>query len=75
MDHMIGIITIQQFSLISGLKRFGDRGKHAVTNELTQLHDKKKNLYGSRNVFKGGKSMFNGIIDVSGRKYIFHIKI
>ena len=37
---MIGIITIQQFSLISGLKRFGDRGKHAVTNELTQLHDK-----------------------------------
>ena len=30
---------IKQFRLIAGLKRFGERGEQAATNELTQLHD------------------------------------
>ena len=41
LEHIMGVIMVQQFSVKKGLKRFGKRGKEAVTKELTQLHDMK----------------------------------
>ncbi len=38
--HVLGVIMAQQLSLKAGLRKFGDRGKKAVTKELTQLNDK-----------------------------------
>ncbi len=38
--HVLGVIIAQQLSLKAGLRKFGDRGKMAVTKELTQLHEK-----------------------------------
>ncbi len=38
--HVLGVIMAQQLSLKAGLQKFGDRGKKAVTKELTQLHEK-----------------------------------
>merc|ERR1712127_645302 len=37
--HILGVIMAQQFSLHAGLKKFGDKAKEVVTNELTQIHD------------------------------------
>ncbi len=37
--HVLGVIMAQQFSLHSGLKKFGDKAKKSVTKELTQIHD------------------------------------
>ena len=39
MEHVLGIIMIQQFSLKAGLKEFGTKGEEAVTKELKQQHD------------------------------------
>ncbi len=38
--HVLGVVMAQQLSLKAGLQKFGDRGKKAVTKELTQLHEK-----------------------------------
>ena len=38
--HVLGVAMAQQLSLKAGLRQFGDRGKKAVTKELTQLHKK-----------------------------------
>ncbi len=38
--HVLGVIMAKQLSLKAGLRQFGDRGKKAVTKELTQLHEK-----------------------------------
>jgi len=38
-EHVLGVVMMQQFSLIAGLKRFGKDGEFAVTKELTQIHD------------------------------------
>ncbi len=37
--HVLGVIMAQQFSLNVGLKKFGKKGKKAVTKELKQLHN------------------------------------
>ena len=33
-------VVMSQYSMKQGIKRFGDKGKHAVLNELQQLHDR-----------------------------------
>ena len=38
-EHVLGVIMVQQFSLKSGMAKFGNCAKTAVTKELTQLHD------------------------------------
>ena len=38
-EHIIGIIMDKTCSLKVGLERFGEKGEHAVSSELTQLHD------------------------------------
>ncbi len=37
-EFALGVI-LQQYSIGTGIKKFGDRAKHGVTKELTQLHD------------------------------------
>ena len=39
MEHVLGVILLQQFNLNAGLKKFGVRGEQAVSKELKQLHD------------------------------------
>ena len=39
MEHVLGIIMIQQFSLKAGLKKIGTKGEEAATKELKQQHD------------------------------------
>eukprot|EP00804_Cyclotella_cryptica_P030257 CCRYP_017126-RA/>CCRYP_017126-RA protein AED:0.35 eAED:0.30 QI:0/0/0/1/1/1/2/0/455 len=37
--RILGVIMLQQYGIKKGIKLFGDKGKEAVTKELTQLHD------------------------------------
>ncbi len=38
--HVLRVIMVQQLGLKAGLQKFGNRGKKAVSKELTQLHKK-----------------------------------
>ena len=39
MEHIIGVVLMQQYNLGKGLNKFGNKGKIAVTKELQQMHD------------------------------------
>ena len=39
MEHILGVVMAQQFSVKKRLKKFGDEGAEVVTKELLQLHD------------------------------------
>lgn len=39
LEHMTGVVMMQQFYYSKGLKMFGDKGNAAVTKELQQMHD------------------------------------
>ena len=39
MEHLIGVVLMQQYNLSKGLNKFGNKGKIAVTKELQQMHD------------------------------------
>ena len=38
-EHVLGIVMMQQYSLMAGLNKFGKEGEQAVTKELTQIHE------------------------------------
>ena len=39
MEHLLGVILVQQYNLKKGLELFGDRAEVATTKELQQIHD------------------------------------
>ena len=39
MEHVLGVVMAQQFSVKKGLEKFGNEGAEAVTRELLQLHN------------------------------------
>ena len=38
-EHLLGVIFIQQHSVRQGLQLFGKKGEEAVSKELGQMHD------------------------------------
>ena len=38
-EHLLGVISVQQYNLKKGLELFGDRAEEATTKELQQIHD------------------------------------
>ena len=39
MEHLLGVILVQQYNLKKGLELFGDRAEAATTKQLQQIHD------------------------------------
>ena len=38
-EQILGAIMLQQYSLKSGLRIFGEKGEHAVSSDLNQIYD------------------------------------